>query len=430
MSFTIGVGLLGCGNIGTAFATTLQKRSSEIERETGLRLELRRIAVNSLSKSRPESLEPSLFTDDGMSVAQDGDIDVIVEVIGGTGRPGDFVRAALEAGKSVVTGNKELIAAFGDELFAVAERARVDLLFETAVVAAVPILRPLRESLLVEPVSMVAGIINGTSNFILSAMSDSGARFEDALREAQLNGFAEPDATADVSGADAASKLAILASLAFNTWVAAKDVERQGIADLTLEDFALARRMGYVIKLLGMAERSANGFGVGLRVSPTLVAETHPLASVSGTFNAVVVVGEWSGELMFYGRGAGRGPSVSSLLGDVVDAADNRRRGTFRPVPACANTIDLGHASLEREFMISLTLRDEPGVLSEVTAVFGTNKVSIERMVQLSRGEEAVVVFVTHLVPEESVERSIAGLKELSCVASIDRVMRVFSGAR
>ncbi len=430
MSVAVGVGLLGCGNIGAEFARVLVARRAQIERETGLRLELRRIAVRSLDKPRPAELDPALFTDDGMSVATGDDIDVVVEVVGGVGRTAELLRAALDAGKSVVTANKELIGSAGDELFALAERSEVDLLFETAVVAAVPIVRPLRESLLVEPISVVAGIINGTSNFILTQMADAGVDFGDALAEAQRLGYAEPDPTADIGGADAASKLALLASLAFNGWVPANDVACEGIADLTAEDFLLADRMGFVIKLLGIAERSPDGTGVKLSVGPTLVATGHPLASVGGTFNAVVVVGDLSGELMFYGQGAGREPSVSALLGDLLDAADNRRRGTFRPVPASANMLAVGHATAEREFLISLTLADVPGVLSQVTAVFGNHAISIERMLQLGRGEYADVVFVTHHAAERDIRLATAELAELACVKSVGRTMRVFSGAR
>lgn len=428
MNRTVGVGLLGCGNVGAEFARLLLERRDAIVTQTDIDLQLRRIAVKSLDKPRPAEVDPAIFTDDTLSVVHADDVDVLVEIIGGIEPAKTFVSEALRAGKSVITGNKELIATAGAELFALANETGSDLLFETAVVAAVPIVRPLRESLLAEEITLVAGIINGTSNYILTKMSQEGSSFADALAEAQELGYAEPDPTADISGADAAAKLSILASIAFNTQFDITDVVCEGISDLTEHDFRLADRMGCVIKLLGVAERGPSSSAT-LTVAPTLVPRSHPLASVNGTFNAVLVHGEASGELLFFGTGAGARPSASALLGDVLDAADNLVRGTFHKVPVGDRHGLLAEpSSAESEFLISLTVDDEPGVLAEITGLLGQSKISVERLEQLNRGRHADLVFVTHRVAGANVTEAVQQLNSLSCVTKVGRVMRVFTG--
>ena len=320
------LGVLGCGNVGAALCELVQRDGADIEARTGLRLEVAAVAVRSLSKERGVELPDEVFTTNGAEVVARGDVDLVVEVLGGIEPAREYIIEALKAGKPVVTANKELVATLGEELFAVAESSGVDLLFEAAVAGAIPLMRPLRESLVGERIDRVMGIVNGTTNYILSQMADHGATYHDALADAQSLGYAERDPTADVEGYDAGAKAAIIASIAFGTRVVAGDVFHEGISGITPTDIDFARRLGYVIKLLAVCERFEDG-SVAVRVHPAMVPEAHPLASVRDSFNAVFVEGQAVGELMFYGRGAGGFPTASAVLGDVIDAALNRTKG-------------------------------------------------------------------------------------------------------
>jgi homoserine dehydrogenase len=422
------IGLLGCGNVGGALVRLLAERRESIETTTGIDLELARVAVRSTSKDRGDHLDPALLTTDAASVVSDPEIDVVVEVIGGVEPARTLVQDALKAGKPVVTGNKELLANVGSELYATADAAGVDLLFEAAAAGAIPIVRPLRESLVGEDVTAVLGILNGTTNYILTRMAVDGADYGDALAEAQRLGYAERDPTADVEGYDAGAKAAIMASLAFGEHVVAGDVYHEGIAGVTQDDIAYARRLGYDIKLLAVAEAfGARGVDreIGVRVHPAMVPVTHPLASVRGSFNAVFVEGTSAGELMFYGRGAGGRPTASAVLGDLIDASANKRRGTHRPVPASARARIRPIDDLSCAYYVSLEVDDAPGVLSTVTGVFGQYGVSIRSMEQRGIGSGARIAFITHTAVERNLRATLHDLRALDVVTGIGSVLRV-----
>src|ERR1700682_6193188 len=323
---TVRVGLLGCGNVGGALVQLLVEGADTIESRTGLRLQLAAVAVRSMARERPVAVPAGVLTHDAEAVVSDPSVDVIVEVIGGIEPARGLILEALKAGKPVITANKELIANVGAELFEAASTAGVDLLFEAAVGGGIPPIRPLRESLAGERIRRVIGIVNGTTNYILTKMSEEGSAYQDALTEAQGLGYAERDPTADVEGYDAAAKAAILASVAFGVRVVAGDVYREGISSITSDDIAFARRLGYVIKLLAVIERTDDE-RIDVRVPPAMVPVTHPLASVRDSFNAVFIEGDAVGELMLLGRGAGGMPTASAVLGDLLDAAHNLRSG-------------------------------------------------------------------------------------------------------
>lgn len=354
MSESVRIGLLGCGNVGAAFVNLVNERASAIAERTGIRLSITKVAVRNAKASRGVALPDGVFVTDVNSLVEDPNVDLIVEVMGGISPAREAITAALGKGKPVVTANKALLAETGAEMFAVADATGVDLLFEAAVAGGIPFIRPLRESLRGEPIGRVMGIVNGTTNFILSKMTEEGADYTDVLREAQRLGFAEADPTADVEAFDAASKCAIIASIAFAADVRSADVHREGITSIGAADIAIARRLGYVIKLLAIAERTNGSDQLSVRVHPAMVPATHPLASVRDAYNAVFVEGAAVGSLMFYGRGAGGDPTASAVLGDVIDAAVNlkraptpcsglsrarrSRRSTTRPANTCCHS--------------------------------------------------------------------------------------------
>ncbi len=424
---SVRVGLLGCGTVGGALVDLLSRQAEAIESRTGLTLQISRVAVRDLSKDRGLGLPADVFTTDAASVATDPDIDVVVELIGGVEPARDLLLNAIKAGKPVVTGNKELLASHGAEVFAAAEDAGVDVLFEAAVAGGVPLVRPLRESLLVEPVDRVLGIVNGTTNFILTRMAEEGAPYADVLAEAQRLGYAEADPTADVEGFDAAAKIAIIATIAFGVRVVADDVDREGITSLTADDIAFAKRSGFVVKLLAVAESfwSAGTADVGVRVHPVLLPDTHPLASVRESFNAVFVEGSSVGDLMFYGRGAGGDPTASAVLGDLVDAALNRQRDTHATVGHIGTGRIRSIDDLESAYYLSIDTVDRPGVLAAVASVFGAHDVSIAAMEQEGRGDAARIVFVTHRAREADVQATVAELRGLDAVRRVNNLIRV-----
>ncbi len=348
-------------------------------------------------------------------------------MIGGIEPARALIHGALGAGKPVITGNKELLAHNGAELFAAAEAAGVDLLFEAAVAGGIPILRPLRESLVGEDISRVMGIVNGTTNYILTRMTEEGASYAEALAEAQGLGFAERDPTADVEGFDAGAKAAILATIAFGARVVAGDVDHEGISGITASDIAFAERLGFVIKLLAVAEKvdGPNGIEIGVRVHPAMVPRSHPLASVRDSYNAVFVEGAAVGELMFYGRGAGGGPTARAVLGDLIDAASNLRKGTHASIGTLAKVHIRPIDEVSASYYLNLDVDDRPGVLRAIAEVLERHGVSIRSMEQEGLGEEARLIFITHRALEADVRATLRDLRELDVIRRIGSVLRV-----
>ncbi|HEX2117806.1 MAG TPA: homoserine dehydrogenase [Acidimicrobiales bacterium] len=414
------VGVLGYGNVGAAVVQLIAENGDTIAARTGLRLEVTRVAVRHLAKPRAGF---STFTADAESVVVDPEVDLVVEVMGGLHPAKELVLAALKAGKPVVTANKELMAAAGAELFDAAAKAGVDLLFEAAVAGAIPLMRPLRESLAGDRIERVLGIVNGTTNFILTRMTESGQSFGEALAEAQELGYAERDPTADVEGHDAAAKAAIIASLAFGVRVVAGDVYREGITGVSADDIRMAGRLGYVVKLLAVID-AVDG-AVAVRVHPAMVPAAHPLASVRESFNAVFVEGAAAGELMFYGRGAGGRPTASAALGDVIDAAANLRQGTSAGVPGLASARIRPMDEVRSQYYLSLDVADRPGVLEQVAAAFARHLVSIVQVLQVGMGDEARLVLVTHTAMERAMQATVADLRELESVDRVGTLLRV-----
>ena len=421
------IGLLGCGNVGAPLVQLLRDQAAAIEARTGLRLEVARVAVRNTAKARDIELADGVLTNDAAAVVADPDIDLVVELIGGIEPARTLVTEALKAGKPVVTGNKELLANVGAELFEASEAAGVDLLFEAAVAGGIPLIRPLRESLAGERIRRVLGIVNGTTNYILTKMSEEGASYADALAEAQSLGFAERDPTADVEGFDAAAKAAIIASIAFGVNVVAGDVYHEGISGVTADDIAFAHRLGYEVKLLAVAEQGDDG-RVAVRVHPAMLPREHPLATVRESFNAVFIEGRAVGQLMFYGRGAGGGPTASAVLGDLIDAAGNLRGGSsarIGPMPrAEIRPID----EVRSEYYLNIEVYDRPGVLHAVSGVFAEHDVSIRSMEQEGLGDEARLVFITHEASEAAVQACLRDLRNLDVVDRVTSMLRVLGG--
>ena len=420
------IGVLGCGNVGAPLVELIGAQRAAIQARTGLRLEVTRIAVRDVAKARPAAIDVSMLTADADSVVNDSDVDIVVELIGGLDPARQLILSALKAGKPVVTGNKELLAKCGAELFQAAEEAGVDLLFEAAVAGGIPIIRPLRESLVGEHITRVMGIVNGTTNYILTRMTEAGASYGDALAEAQALGFAEADPTADVEGYDAGAKAAIIASIAFGASVVADDVHHEGITAITEVDIAFAKRMGFVIKLLAVAEQDDAG-AIGVRVHPAMVPIAHPLAAVRESFNAVFIEGASVGALMFYGRGAGGGPTASAILGDVIDAALNRHKGSHASVGQLGTAVLRPIEDVESAYYLNVEVLDRPGVLAQVASVFGEHAVSIRSMEQEGLGGEARLIFITHRAREADVRATLDGLRALDAVDRIGSVLRVVS---
>ena len=419
------IGVLGCGNVGAAFVRLVEQQSSTIELRTGIRLEVVTVAVRNMSRDRDVQLPGGLLTRDAHAVVSDPSIDLVVEVIGGIEPARELITAALAAGKPVVTANKELLANVGAELYAAADAAGVDLLFEAAVAGGIPVIRALRESLRGEPVSRVMGIINGTTNFILTKMTEEGADYSAALSEAQRLGFAERDPTADVEGFDAGAKAAILASIAFGAKVVAGDVYHEGISRVTAADIAVAKRLGYVIKLLGIADRDRETGEIAVRVHPAMVPNTHPLASVRESYNAVFIEGDAVGSLMFYGRGAGGNPTASAVLGDVIDAAVNLVKGTHGSIGSFAKAIIRPIDETSSEYLLSMEVTDKPGVLHAVTGAFANNGVSIRAAEQEGIGADARLVFITHVAKESDLQATVRQLREMDVVKQVGGMLRV-----
>ncbi len=431
----IGVALLGCGTVGGAVLRLLTGQSAELAARVGGPVRLVGVAVRR-PRRHPEVPAELLTTDAAGLVTRDG-VDVVVEVIGGIEPARSLLLAALRAGRGVVTANKARLAECGPELYAAADAAGADLYFEAAVAGAIPLLRPLRESLAGDRITRVTGIVNGTTNFILSAMDSSGAGYAETLEQASKLGYAEADPTADVDGYDAASKAAILASLAFHTRVTSADVYREGIAEVSAADILAARELGRTVKLLAICERVADAAGtesVSARVYPAMIPRSHPLASVSGAYNAVFVEADAAGALMFYGQGAGGAPTASAVLGDLVAVARNRVAGGYGPrASAYADLPIRPLGDTPPSYHISLEVADRPGVLAQVAQVFAGHQVSISAVRQTGRasddtltgGAGATLVIVTHLAPDAALRCTVDKLGGLEVVREVISVMRV-----
>ena len=419
------IGLLGCGTVGGALVDLLDARRATITARTGVELRIGAIAVRDTAKHQDRLADPSLLTTDTAAVVADPEVDIVVELIGGTDPALTLVRTALENGKPVITGNKELLAAHGPELYAAAAEHGVDLLFEAAVAGGIPLIRPLRESLVGEDISRVMGIINGTTNYILTKMSREGADYADALADAQALGYAEADPTADVEGYDAGAKAAIIASIVFGVDVRSSDVQHEGISSITAADIDTAKRLGYVIKALAVIER-ADG-EVAVRVHPAMVPTGHPLANVNDSFNAVFVEGATVGDLMFYGRGAGGGPTASAVLGDLVDAAVNVANGAAARLSITEKATLRSVDELSSQYYLTMVVSDEPGVLAQVATVFGTHGVSIQVMEQSGTGGDAELCLILHETTEAALHATLDELDGLNVVRGIGSVIRLVS---
>jgi len=418
------VALLGCGTVGSEVYRLLTQQSAELAARIGARLEVDGVAVRRPGRARSVAVDPALLTADSMELVTRPDVDIVIEVIGGIEPVRSVLLAAMKSGKSVVSANKALLAEDGATLHEAARENGADLYYEAAVAGAIPLLRPLRESLAGDEVHRVLGIVNGTTNYILDRMDTSGAGFADALEEAQALGYAEPDPTADIEGFDAAAKAAILAGLAFHTGVTAADVYREGITAVTAADIASARVLGRVVKLLAICERRDGG--VSVRAHPAMIPRTHPLAGVREAYNAVFVEAASAGQLMFYGAGAGGVPTASAVLGDVVAVARNLLAGTRGPdalTYAKLPVLPMGE-TLTR-YNVALDVADRPGVLARVAETFARHDVSIKAVRQEGRGDDAQLVIVTHIAPDAALSRCVTELETMDSVRAVASVMRV-----
>lgn len=419
------VGLLGFGVVGSATARMLVEHADDLRLRAGVPIELSRVAVRDLGKARAFDLPATGVTTDPYEVVRDPAVDVVVEVIGGIDPARALVLEAIANKKHVVTANKELLSNYGSEVMQAAEENAVDLLFEASVGGGIPIIRPLRESLAGDRVLRVMGIVNGTTNFILTRMSEMGESFEEALAEASRLGYAEADPAADIDGHDAAAKIAILASLAFDSRVRASDVTREGIGSITRADIAAAHQLGYEVKLLAVAE-TKEGW-ISARVAPAMVPKTHPLAAVRDVFNAVFVEGAQVGELMFLGRGAGGGPTAAAVVGDIVEITRNVAGGAKSPgyVGFHADARLKPAQEVDGRYYLVLSVVDQPGVLAEVAGVFARHGVSIASVRQEGFEDEATLMLITHIATEGQHRATFVDLAALGAVKSVDSAIRV-----
>jgi len=422
---TLKVALLGCGVVGAAVYRLLVEQSADLTARAGAALEVVGVAVRDAARPRGVAIAPGLLTTDAAALVARPDVDIVIELMGGIEPARTLLLAALNAGKSVVTANKALLASHSAVLHEAARRNNADIYYEASVAGAIPLLRPLRESLAGDEVRRVLGIVNGTTNYILDKMDSSGADFSAALAEAQDLGYAEKDDPGtDVEGYDAAAKAAILASIAFHTEVTAADVYREGITQVTAADIASARTLGCVVKLLAICERCPGG--VSARVYPAMIPLEHPLAAVRGAYNAVFVEAESAGRLMFYGAGAGGQPTASAVLGDIVTVVRNRLAGLRGPdasTYARLPLVPIGDA-LTRYF-VQLDVADRPGVLAPIADAFAQQGVSIRAMRQEGRGDDANLLIVTHTAREDALAKTVASLTAMTAVRRVASVMRV-----
>ncbi|MFJ7589854.1 homoserine dehydrogenase [Streptomyces sp. NPDC097617] len=423
------VALLGCGVVGSEVARIMTTHADDLTQRIGAPVELAGVAVRRPSKIR-EGIDPALITTDATALLKRGDIDIAIEVIGGIEPARTLITTAFEQGISVVSANKALLAQDGAALHAAAEQHGLDLYYEAAVAGAIPLVRPMRESLAGDKINRVMGIVNGTTNFILDKMDSTGAGYQEALDEATALGYAEADPTADVEGYDAAAKAAILAGIAFHTRVRLDDVYREGMTEVSAADFASAKRMGCTIKLLAILERAADGESVTARVHPAMIPLSHPLASVREAYNAVFVEAEAAGRLMFYGPGAGGAPTASAVLGDLVAVARNMLAEATGPGESAYTQLPVSPmGDVVTRYHISLDVADKPGVLAQVATTFAEHGVSIDTVRQQGRpdgvGNEASLVVVTHRAPDAALSGTVEALRKLDTVRGVASIMRV-----
>ncbi|MFG2329006.1 homoserine dehydrogenase [Streptomyces sp. NPDC048604] len=419
------VALLGCGVVGSEVARIMTTHADDLAARIGAPVELAGVAVRRPDKVRA-GVPAELITTDATALVKRGDIDVVVEVIGGVEPARTLIKTAFEHGASVVSANKALLAQDGAGLYAAADEHGKDLYYEAAVAGAIPLIRPLRESLAGDKINRVMGIVNGTTNFILDAMDTTGAGYQEALDEATALGYAEADPTADVEGYDAAAKAAILAGIAFHTRVRLDDVYREGMTEVTAADFASAKRMGCTIKLLAICERAADGESVTARVHPAMIPLSHPLASVREAYNAVFVEAEAAGRLMFYGPGAGGAPTASAVLGDLVAVCRNRLNEATGPGESAYTQLPVSPmGDVVTRYHISLDVADKPGVLAQVATVFAEHGVSIDTVRQQGKDGEASLVVVTHRAPDAALSGTVEALRKLDTVRGVASIMRV-----
>lgn len=426
---SLNIGMLGCGVVGSNVARLLNEDSGDFAARSGATLNLVKVAVRNANAKR-DGVAAQIITTDANSVVTDPSIHIIIEVMGGIEPARELILTAIKNGKSIITANKALLALHGAELFDAADQNGVDIYYEAAVGGAIPILRPMRESIVGDHVHRVMGIVNGTTNYILTKMDEEGLAFDTVLKEAQQLGYAESDPTADIEGHDAAAKAAILAGLAFHTRVSSNDVYCEGISKLTARDVAVAKEMNHVIKLLAIAELT-NDNRVSVRVHPTLISRQHPLAAVRNAFNAVFVEAESAGELMFYGRGAGGAPTASAVLGDLIAVARNKARGVEGHGESDYADLDIAPIDdVNSRYLIRLEVADKPGVLAAVAQLFASNNVSIETVRQSGRGSSAELIVATHSAPEKALKTTVSALAKSDVVKNVESVLRIEGSAK
>ena len=421
---TLQIGMLGCGNVGVEVARLLTSDSGDFKARAGAELELVKIAVKDMEKARP-GIAKKLLTSDSNSIVNDADIEIIIEVMGGIEPARKLLLTAMKNGKSVITANKALLAKHGAELYEAASANGVDLYYEASVGGAIPILRPLRDSIVGDHVTRIMGIVNGTTNYILTKMDENGLAFADVLKEAQALGYAEADPSADIEGHDAAAKAAILAGLAFHSRVSVDDVFCEGISGITATDISVAKAIDHVIKLLAIAELTSDN-KISVRVHPTLIPRAHPLASVRNAFNAVFVEAESAGELMFYGRGAGGEPTASAILGDLIAVARHKSGGSLGAGESAYADLEIAAiSSVKTRYLIRLNVADRPGVLATVAQIFASHNVSIQTVRQSGRGEDAELIVMTHGASDAALSATVKELAGHDVVKSVESVIRV-----
>lgn len=426
----ITVGLMGLGTVGRGVYRILTGNSENIQRKVGLPVNISKILVKDTSKDRGIDIDPQIFTSSAADIIDNPEIDLVVELIGGLDPAVDYVRAALSAGKTVITANKDMIALYGKELFELAEENDCGLLFEASVAGGIPIIRPLKYCLAANRIQEMIGIINGTTNYMLTKMTTEGSDFQDVLREAQAKGFAEADPTADVEGYDAARKLAILSSIAFNSRVTLDDVYVEGITGITPADITYAGELDYVIKLLGISKETAGG--IEARVHPALIASSHPLAAVNDVFNAIFVHGDAVGDTMFYGQGAGELPTASAVAADIMEASRVLLSGGDFLGCTCYDEKPIRPMGwTENKYYIRLRVFDRPGVLASIAQAFGDHQVSLASVIQKqTREDDAELVMITHEVQEKNLQDALDALRHLPAVIEVCNFIRVVSESR
>ena len=420
---TISIGMLGCGVVGSQVARLLQSDEQELSERSGALLVLKKIGVR--SNAAREGINPSMITTDLNSIVSDPEINIVIEVMGGIEPARTLTLEAIKNKKSVITANKALLATHGHELFNAADAAKVDLYYEAAVAGAIPIIRSMRESLAGDQITRVMGIVNGTTNYILTKMHEEGRAFNDVLKEAQSLGYAEADPTADIEGHDAAAKAALLASLAFHSTVTIDEVYCEGITGISIDDVNAAKAMGSVIKLLAIAELTVKD-EISVRVHPVMLPSSHPLASVRNAFNAVYVESEAAGQLMFYGRGAGGAPTASAILGDLVAVTRHRAYSTVGYGESDYADLDIAPVGdVKSQFFVRLHVADKSGVLASIAQVFASENISIQTVRQAGLGSDAELVVVTHAATESSLKDCIKKLTDMDIVSKVESVIRV-----